>query len=396
MNETHVTKKPGNSLGIARIGAIAAVVAVGVVAWGILASQRAEAELKETTESNALITVATTKPVWQGGEEAELSLPGNVQANTDAPIYARTSGYLKRWLVDIGTPVKAGQLLAEIDAPEVDQQLRQAQADLADAQASQEIAKVTAERWRGLQQTDSGSKQEADEKISIAATAEAKVQAAQANLQRLRELSGFKRIVAPFDGVVTARNTDVGQLINAGGGSGPELFRIADMHQLRLYVHVPQAYAAAMQPNLMADVQFPDRPGFVYEAKLERTSNALDTSRTLLAQLIVDNAKNELLPGAYAEVTFKLPAGAATAFKLPANVLLFRGDGLKVATVDASSHVVLKPVMIGRDYGSDIEIVHGLSADDDVILSPPDSLTDKAEVRVVQPAADPAAKVAKS
>jgi hypothetical protein len=168
------------------------------------------------------------------------------------------------------------------------------------------------------------------------------------------------------------------------------------MHQLRLYVHVPQAYAAAMQPNLMADVQFPDRPGFVYEAKLERTSNALDTSRTLLAQLIVDNAKNELLPGAYAEVTFKLPAGAATAFKLPANVLLFRGDGLKVATVDASSHVVLKPVMIGRDYGSDIEIVHGLSADDDVILSPPDSLTDKAEVRVVQPAADPAAKVAKS
>lgn len=406
MNETHVTKSPGapaagtpaavKSLGIARIGAIAGVVAVGIVVWGILASQRAEAELKVSTESNALITVATTKPVSQGGEEADLSLPGNVQANTDAPIYARTSGYLKRWLVDIGTPVKAGQLLAEIDAPEVDQQLRQAQADLADAQAAQEIAKVTADRWRGLQQTDSVSKQEADEKISLAATAEAKVQAAQANLQRLRELSGFKRIVAPFDGVVTARNTDVGQLINAGGGAGPELFRIADMHQLRLYVHVPQAYAASMQPNLVAEVQFPDRPGLVYKAKLERTSNALDTSRTLLAQLIVDNAKNELLPGAYAEVTFKLPAGAATAFKLPANVLLFRGDGLKVATVDASSHVVLKPVTIGRDYGSDIEIVHGLSADDNVILSPPDSLTDNAEVRVAQPAADPAAKVAKS
>jgi multidrug efflux system membrane fusion protein len=399
---THITPSSGSpatakSLGIAKIGAVAGVVAIGVVVWGILASQRAEAELKTSTESNALITVATTKPLSQGGDAAELDLPGNVQANTDAPIYARTNGYLKRWLVDIGAPVKAGQLLAEIDAPEVDQQLRQAQADLADAQASQEIAKVTADRWRGLQQTDSVSKQEADEKISLQATTVAKVQAAQANLQRLRELSGFKKIVAPFDGVVTARNTDTGQLINAGGGAGPELFRIADMRQLRLYVHVPQAYAAAMQPNLQADVQFPDRPGIVYKAKLERTSSSLDTSRTLLAQLIVDNAKNELLPGAYAEVTFKLPAGAANAFKLPANTLLFRGDGLQVATVDASSHVVLKPVTLGRDYGSDIEIVHGLSADDNVILSPPDSLTNKAEVRVSQPAAEkPAEKVAKS
>ena len=198
--------------------------------------------------------------------------------------------------------------------------------------------------------------------------------------------------------MVTARNTDVGQLINAGGGSGPELFRIADMRQLRLYVHVPQAYAAGMQPNLVAEVQFPDRPGFVYKAKLERTSNALDTSRTLLAQLIVDNAKNELLPGAYAEVTFKLAASGVSSFKLPANTLLFRGDGLQVATVDGSSHVVLKPVTLGRDYGSDIEIVHGLAADDNVILSPPDSLTNKTEVRVSQPAATekPAAKVAKS
>ena len=405
MNQTHVTKNPGTpaggkSLGIARIGAVAGVVAVGVVVWGILASQRASAELKTDTESNAFVTVATTKPLSQGGD-AELSLPGSVQANTDAPIYARTSGYLKRWYVDIGTPVKAGQLLAEIDAPEVDQQLRQAQADLADAQASQEISKITADRWRGLQQTDSVSKQEADEKISLAATGEARMQAAQANLQRLRELSGFKKIVAPFDGVVTARNTDVGQLIAAGGGTGPELFRIADMRQLRLYVHVPQAYAAAMQPNLSADVQFPDRPGITYKAKLERTSSALDSSRTLLAQLAVDNAKNELLPGAYAEVNFKLPASANASYKLPANTLLFRGDGLQVATVDNSSHVVLKPVTIGRDYGSDIEIVHGLAADDNVILSPPDSLTDKAEVRVSQPAAPkaaqkPAAKVAKS
>ena len=401
MNNTHVTQGTGTpavrkSLGIARIGAVAGVVAIGVVVWGILASQRAGAQLKTDTESNAFVTVATTRPMSQGGD-SDLSLPGSVQANTDAPIYARTSGYLKKWYVDIGTPVKAGQLLAEIDAPEVDQQLRQAQADLADAQASQEISKITADRWRGLQQTDSVSKQEADEKISLAATGEAKMQAAQANLQRLRELYGFKRIVAPFDGVVTARNTDVGQLIAAGGGSGPELFRIADMRQLRLYVHVPQAYAAAMQPNLSAEVQFPDRPGITYKAKLERTSNALDSSRTLLAQLIVDNAKNELLPGAYAEVSFRLPASVNTTFKLPANTLLFRGDGLQVATVDRSSHVVLKPVTIGRDFGSDIEIVHGLTADDNVILSPPDSLTDKAEVHVAQPAAEKSpAKVAKS
>jgi len=378
------------SLGIAKIGAVAGVVAVAVVVWGILASQRAEAELKTSTESNALITVATTKPQSQGGEAAELALPGNVQANTDAPIYARTSGYLKRWFVDIGAPVKAGQTLAEIDAPELDQQLRQAQADLADAQASQKIANITADRWRGLQDTDSVSKQEADEKISLAATGEAKLQAAQANLQRLRELSGFKKIVAPFDGVVTARNTDVGQLISGGSGAGPELFRIADVRQLRLYVRVPQAYAAQMTPDLMAEVQFPDRPGVTYSAKLERTSSALDsTSRTLLAQLIVDNAKNELLPGAYAEVHFKLPATTGGSFKLPANVLLFRGDGLHVATVDGTSHVVLKPVTLGRDYGSDIEVIHGLSGEDNVILSPPDSLIDRAEVRVAKPSTQP-------
>jgi len=389
MNQTQTSKASGTSRGIARVGAAAGIVAVAAVVWGILASQRADAELKVATETQALVTVATIKPASQGGD-ALISLPGNVQANTDAPIYARTSGYLKRWFVDIGAPVKAGQTLAEIDAPELDQQLRQAQADLADAQASQKIANITADRWRGLQDTDSVSKQEADEKISLAATGEAKLQAAQANLQRLRELSGFKKIVAPFDGVVTARNTDVGQLISGGSGAGPELFRIADVRQLRLYVRVPQAYAAQMTPDLMAEVQFPDRPGVTYSAKLERTSSALDsTSRTLLAQLIVDNAKNELLPGAYAEVHFKLPATTGGSFKLPANVLLFRGDGLHVATVDGTSHVVLKPVTLGRDYGSDIEVIHGLSGEDNVILSPPDSLIDRAEVRVAKPSTQP-------
>jgi RND family efflux transporter MFP subunit len=376
-----------------RVSVVVGVLALAVVIWGVFASHRASAELKAVTEAQALVTVATIKPQAQS-DAGVLSLPGTVQANYDAPIYARTSGYLKRWLVDIGTPVKAGQVLAEIDAPEVDQQLRQAQADLANAQANQKISVITADRWRGLRDTDSVSKQEADEKISFAATADAQVQAAQANLQRLRELSGFKKIVAPFDGVVTARNTDVGQLISAGG-AGPELFRIADTRKLRLYVRVPQTYAAMMRPDLEAQVMFPDRPGTTFTAKLERTSSALDaTSRTLLAQLIVDNAKNELLPGGYAEVDFKLSGETEPkTFKLPANVLLFRGEGTQVATVDAQSRIVLKPVTLGRDYGSEIEIVQGLTAEDNVVLSPPDSLTDHAEVRVSNPTEKKVAKL---
>ena len=375
--------RAGGARQLGRAGAILGVAALIIVVWVALSDHRAAAKLKETTEAAAVVTVATIKPASQSGT-SELVLPGNIQANYEAPIYARTSGYLKRWLVDIGTPVKAGQLLAEIESPEVDQQLRQAQADLATAQANQKIADVTAERWRNLRASDSVSKQEADEKISLAASGDAQVQAARANVQRLRELSGFEKIVAPFDGVVTARNTDIGQLISAGENTGPALFRVADTKRLRLYVSVPQTYAAAMKAGITADLEFPDRPGKAYTATLDSTSNAIDTAtRTLLAQLVIDNKKGELLPGAYAEVHFKLPPGAGgESYKLPANVLLFRGDGMHVGVVGPNNKVVLKSVEVGRDYGSDIEIIHGLNADDNVILSPPDSLADGIQVRV--------------
>ncbi|MDB6162184.1 MAG: hypothetical protein JWO04_5890 [Gammaproteobacteria bacterium] len=379
---------------LARGGAVAAALAVIVVVWSAVSAYSASARLKEVTEAQSIVTVATVNPQPLTGL-SDLILPGNLQANYEAPIYARTSGYLKRWLVDIGTPVKAGQLLGEIESPEVDSQLRQAQADLVTAQANQKIASVTAERWRNLRASDSVSKQEADEKISVAASNDAQVQAARANMQRLQQLTGFQKITAPFDGVVTARNTDIGQLIAAGNNTGPELFRVADMRRLRLYVRVPQTYAAMMKPGLTAELVFPDRPGKAYTAKFDSTSSAIDqTTRTLLAQLSVDNSNNELLPGAYAEVHFKLPEGATSeSYKVPANVLLFRGDGMHVATVGDKGQVVLKQVTIGRDYGSDIEITQGLAADDKVILSPPDSLTDGVNVHVAPP---PPGKVAKS
>ena len=365
---------------------IAVIVAVcaGVLVFGIMPRLEARDALKKETQGLNVAPVSVIKPKARDGAQ-ELVLPGSIQAFTEAPIYARTNGYLKRWYADIGTHVKAGQLLAEIDTPEVDQQLRQAEADVATAEANARIARITADRWRDLLKSDSVSKQDADEKQSQAASMEATLKSAAANRDRLHELHSFKRIVAPFDGVVTARETDIGQLINAGSGTGPELFRVADNHRLRLYVRVPQTYAAMMRPDLMASVVFPDRPGMQYDARLARTADALDaTSRTLLAELIVDNKSGELLPGAYAEVHFKVPADAGlTTFRLPSNTLLFRGDGLHVATVDASGHVALKAVEIGRDYGAAVEIVRGITGAERVILSPPDSITEGTAVRVV-------------
>ena len=368
-----------------RSTAIVAVVALIAIAWSVHAQHRSAAALSRQTEADEVLAVATARP-QPNGSATELVLPGNLQANYEAPIYARTSVYLRRWYVDIGAKVHKGQLLGDIEAPEVDQQLHQAEADLSVAQANQKIADLTADRWRRLRATDSVSRQEADQKVSAAQASDAQVQAARANVSRLRELSGFERVVAPYDGVITARNTDIGQLINAGSGSGAALFRIADMSRLRLYVQVPQEDAADMKPGLKAKLHLPDRPGVAYDASVAATAHAIDpATRTLMVELLVDNTKGELLPGAYAEVHFQLPpSDAGHSFLLPANVLLFRGDGLHVATADAQGHVALKPVIVGRDYGGKVEIVSGLSGSDHVILSPPDSLVNGTVVRVVK------------
>jgi len=364
-----------------RYGLLLLIVALCLALWGEISRILARSALAKETAEAAIPTVLTTTPNRTTLGE-ELVLPGTVQAYVEAPIYARTSGYLKEWRTDIGAQVTKGQLLAEIDAPEVDQQLSQAQADLATARANESLSNSTNLRWKGLLATESVSKQDADEKAGDAAAKKAAADSAAANVSRLRELESFKRVVAPFGGVITARNTDIGALINAGQSAGTELFRIADMHKLRIYVQVPETYAAVTRPGLAAELRFAEQPKKGFTAKTVRTSNALDPNlRTLQVELELDNANHEVFPGAYAEVHFKLPASAET-LRLPANTVLFRAAGLQVATVDGQRHVKLKSIVQGRDFGNTIEILSGLESSEVVILNPSDSLTDGTEVRI--------------
>ena len=335
MSEPVIPNRDGRSeppRHIGRYAFILLVVALVLGAWGVFSRLTArDALAKETAEDSIPTVVALQAKPGSSGEE--LVLPGNVQAYYEAPIYARTSGYLKSWYTDIGTPVKKGELLAEIDTPEVDQQLSQAQADLATAKANYELSQSTNTRWQGLLATDSVSKQDADEKAGDAAAKKATMDSAGANLARLHDLESFKRVLAPFDGVVVARNTDVGALINAGQATGSQLFRVSDTSKLRIYVQVPQPYASSMVPDLQADLKFAEHPGKSYQAKVVRTANAIDpAARTLQVELQYDNAKGELLPGAYAEVHFKLPVNMES-LRIPANTLIFRSAGLQVATI---------------------------------------------------------------
>src|SRR5277367_4822493 len=366
---------------IRRYALILLVVALLLAVWGEVSRVLARSALRKETAESAVLTVATVTATPSAAGE-ELVLPGAVQAYIEAPIYARTSGYLKSWNTDIGSQVGKGQLLAEIETPEVDQQLAQALADLATAHANESLSQSTNIRWQGLLATESVSKQDADEKSGDLAAKKALADSAAANVARLRELESFKRVVAPFTGVITARNTDIGALINAGQSAGTELFRIADTKKLRIYVRVPEAFASATKPGLAAELRFSEQPEKMYAAKTVRTSNALDpTLRTLQVELELDNAAGELFPGAYAEVHFKLPAGVES-LRLPANTVIFRSAGLQVATLDAEHRVKLKSIVQGRDFGSTIEVLSGLAPNETVVLNPPDSIADGVVVRI--------------
>jgi RND family efflux transporter MFP subunit len=377
---------PARASHVGRYALIVLAIALLVAVWCIVSRVSARTALGKETALAAVPTVVTVKPSQAPASE-DLVLPGSVQAYYEAPIYARTNGYLKLWYTDIGTQVKKGQLLAEIETPEVDQELTQAQADLATAEANYQLARTTDERWQGLLSTGSVSKQDADQRAGDAAAKKAAVQSAAANVARLRDLESFKRVLAPFDGVVTQRNTDIGALINAGQSPGSALFRVADTHRLRIYVSLPQPYAAAVAPGDSADLVFAEHPGKSFPANVAFTAQALDpATRTLQVELQVDNQRGELFPGAYAEVHFKLATAAAT-LRLPVNAIMFRAAGLQVATVSGNHQVRLKSITEGRDFGSSIEVLSGVASDDDVILNPPDSISDGATVRIVPPQA---------
>lgn len=355
------------------------VVLIALAAWaifGILHRRHVDDVLAKTTTELAPPTVIALPPK-PGVPLDRFVLPGNVTAYTDSPIYARTSGYLTRWYYDIGARVKKGALLCEIASPEVDQQLAQAQADLATAQANANNARTQADRYTGLVDSNAVSRQDTDTFVNQAASTSATVRSAQANVQRLRELVSFEKVYAPFDGVVTARAVDTGQLINQGAGT--ELFHMQSLQTLRVYTNVPQIYVDTAKRGLKLDLTFPEYPGKTFEGTLVRTSDAIDpASRTLLVEIDVDNRDGKLFPGSLAQVHFKAPASVQT-YIVPAAALIFRRQGLQLGIVNGNV-ARLVPVIIGQDDGATVQIVNGLNAGDKVIQDPPDSLIDGEKV----------------
>ena len=369
------------------IAIVVLIIVAAIVAGGIVPRLKAKAALKAETRDLAIPNVSVIHPK-QGAPHQELVLPGNIRAFTDAPIYARTNGYLKKWYVDIGGHVKSGQLLAEIDTPEVDQQLQQARANLNTAQANYRLSSITANRYQDLKNTDSVARQDVDNAVGDFQAKAAMVASAEYQVKYLEQLESFKNIYAPFDGVITARNTDIGQLIDSGssGGVAKALFQIAATRTLRVYVSVPQQYSQAAKPGLLANVTLAEFPGRQFHGQLVRNAGSISTdSRTLLTEVDVDNPTGELLPGAYAEVHLKLPADVPT-FIVPVNALSFRSEGLRVAIVTDSNHATLIPILLGRDFGNEVEVVSGLTGQEFIITSPPDSLVSGEQIRVAQTA----------
>jgi RND family efflux transporter MFP subunit len=363
-------------------GLVLIAMAIGLAVWGVSSRARALAVVTSETREMAVPTVAIVKPT-AGAPQEELVLPGTMQPFSDASIYARTDGYVRKWYADIGTRVRAGQTLADIDTPEVDRQLDQARADLATAEANERLAQTTAERYRDLMKTDSVSHQDLDNANGTLEARQTAVEAARANVKRLDQMHAFGKIDAPFDGVVTARNIDIGALVDSGGNA-KELFHVAAVHKLRVFVNVPQNYSRAARPGLMADLTLAEFPGRRFTGTLVRTAEAIDVaSRTLLTEFDVDNSKGELLAGSYAEVHLKLGTEAST-FTLPVNAIIFGSDGLRVATVGDGDRVTIGAITVGRDYGNTVEVLSGLTGTERVVINPPDSLESGQVVRVNQ------------
>jgi RND family efflux transporter MFP subunit len=390
-NSVHtITSTPGPERAGRRriivVGAIVLVCAACAVFEGIHSRVEAKAELRQVAMNSAIPFVNVVHPK-SGTEAEEIELPGNTEAFTDTPIYARTNGYVEHWYVDIGAPVTQGQLLAVIETPELDQQLRQAKADLENALANLQIAQITATRWQELLKTDSVSHQETDQAVSDLHAKQALVGSNRANVDRLEQLQSFERITAPVDGVITARNTDIGALIQADTTAPKEIFHLSAIRTLRIYVAVPEVYASSVKTGAKVDVTLDAFPGQIFTGTLVRNANAIDpATRTLNVEVDVDNSSGRLMPGAYAFVHFKVPPtnGAVT---LPSNALLFRSEGLRVGVV-RNSRVALLPVTVGQDYGDAVEVLSGLTARDAVIVNPSDSLADGAQVRVEDKAAN--------
>ncbi len=374
-----------------RLGLFAVVVlvlAAAAAAWGIFTRHRSDAELATWTTQQAVATVSVAHAT-QDDAPRKLVLPGNVEAFYEASIYARVSGYLAGWSQDIGAHVHAGQVLATIDTPDLDEELAQAQADLATSQAQSTLADLTAKRWHALLASNSVSVQSADEKEGDATARRAEVNAQKAHVDRLRALESFKKLTAPFDGVVTARNTDVGALITGGSSAAIPLFKVADMHEMRVYVRVPQAYASELRPGMQATLTEPQYPGRTFPASLATTSQSVAAeSRTVLVELMAPNKQGKLWAGTFAEVRFDVP-GNAGVLRVPASALVFRAHGAQLATVDRDNRVVLKDVTIGRNLGTEIEIESGITAADRVVSTPLDTIEDGDRVNVAAGQANP-------
>lgn len=355
------------------------VIAVALVAAGVMSRRSQAGQIKEA--STPVVPLVSVLPVGQAAA-ASLELPARIEPWARAPIYARVSGYLKSWNVDIGAPVKSGQTLADIETPDLDQQLLQAKAELATARSNLALASSTAKRWQGLLAADAVSHQEADEKAGDLAAKQSAVNAMQANVDRVQALQRYTRLVAPFDGVVTARNTDVGALINVGGAVGSELFVVSDISRLRVYVNVPQRQVAAIKVGDKAELSVPERPGKTFTATVQSLSQAINASSgAMLVQLTVQNDNRELLPGGYASIHFDSPL-ATNALSIPPSALIFNKAGTQVATLGKDNRVVVKPITVGRDLGNVLEIASGIDRNDQVIANPPDGVATGDTVRV--------------